>query len=820
MLLVVPAAFYVRAVPPRPIVYPAPGDMRFFDTDPYYHLRHTRYAVAHYPHIQRWDPGLYPAGLPALYAGLYDLSMATAAMVIGLGHPTEDQVDTVAAWTAPVLGAATFIAIYWAVAGAAGPWAGAVAALLLLLYPGTFLQRSLLGYPDHHVAEVLLGILTAGGLIRCLKDRRTDGRRAWWRPAVLHALPMSLFLFTWFGAPIYLLLIGATVFLTVNVAILTNDAPRLLARNIARYGLGMLVVFLPLALLAPWLLMKASLFSKLVGSIIIIAVGLPVYLLAVEAALSRIPARIAGIPARLLAVVLSLGLAIAAFYLALEFVADAQYLIDQVFVVKSYLVKEQGDVTLKGFLWLGGAPALIALLAVPMVLVLVALRRDTAALLPAVLISTAVVWLWYHTHDYGYAAGPFLDVLAALVIVRIGQAISVPLVRVLGGAVLAAAIGGPAVAAIVAKPDSGNSIVMPAIPLQQSMARLMLLNDGWVQALRWMREHTPPLAVPLDAPTEEAGYHHPIGNYGVLAFWDFGHYINAIAFRPVLASGGISAGVARWFLTIGEEAGEAALKGDWLAPTDEIKYIIADGQTAGDFVLAAIEMIQATRADYLQDFKQVNLKGARVRLWVYSDLYRKSMINLLYADDGAALAHYRMVYASRQKSALAYVATMNGGMAQIRRHATLLNTPEEERSWRGALARPEPVETAWGMVYEGFVTPSVKVFEHVKGAQLVGDAPPGAEVTAELGVRSTDASLTIHYRRTAVADSAGRYAITVAYPTILDDKDGKQTDFRAQSSYVIHVVEGGTKKVLGSAAVGTAAVRAGTPVPVTPSAGG
>jgi dolichyl-diphosphooligosaccharide--protein glycosyltransferase len=55
--------------------------------------------------------------------------------------------------------------------------------------------------------------------------------------------------------------------------------------------------------------------------------------------------------------------------------------------------------------------------------------------------------------------------------------------------------------------------------------------------------------------------------------------------------------------------------------------------------------------------------------------------------------------------------------------------------------------------------PAARVFEVVPGAELAGEAPPGTEVQARLEVGGMD------YRRTAVADSSGRFHLRVAYPT-------------------------------------------------------
>src|SRR5206468_49997 len=112
-----------------------------------------------FPHLLRWDPALYPDGQPAEYVGLFDLTIAAAAVVATGGHADMTSVERVACWVPPVMGTLAVLALFWLGWVVAGPVAGAAAALFLVLVPGLFANRALLGYPDHHVAEVLLGLL-------------------------------------------------------------------------------------------------------------------------------------------------------------------------------------------------------------------------------------------------------------------------------------------------------------------------------------------------------------------------------------------------------------------------------------------------------------------------------------------------------------------------------------------------------------------------------------------------------------------------------------------------------------------------------------
>ena len=57
-----------------------------------------------------------------------------------------------------------------------------------------------------------------------------------------------------------------------------------------------------------------------------------------------------------------------------------------------------------------------------------------------------------------------------------------------------------------------------------------------------------------------------------------------------------------------------------------------------------------------------------------------------------------------------------------------------------------------------------KVFEYVRGALLTGHTDPGADVTAEVAVR-TNQGRTFIYRTTTVSDESGRFSLRVPYST-------------------------------------------------------
>ena len=800
-LLLVVLAFVVRVAWPWSTVFAGPSGVRLFDTDSYYHLRHARYATAHFPHLQAWDPGVYPNGQPRLYAGLFDVSIAAAALIAGAGHPSEQRVIQVAAFTPAVLGAAGVAALFWLGAVTAGELAGLVALLLVTLYPGTFLHRSLLGAVDHHAAEVLLALLTAAALAGAVRRGFTPAHGPRWRrwlPDLRAAAPLAVFFFPWFGAPIYLVLVAAAFFVVGTLMIARADDVVPLARTALRYGAGVLALSVIVGVAAPGLVMEARTFKQTLLAATLFAAGLPGYLLAL--------ARLARPGGRTRSVAVALGgatVVLISFAIAARVVPSATALVDQLLGVKTNLVKEQAALTVDKVAYLGGAPAFLALLALPVALV--AAWRDrqplsaaASARLIVVCLSTLIVLLWLRTRDYGYVAPPFLALLSADLLDRAWRRARPGRARLAGAAGLAL---------IVVVPLWPAGATASALPERAAMADFMVLRPGWEQALAWMRARTPALAQPLDAPTS-VPFRHPPGNYGVQAFWDFGHYVAELGKRPPLASGGISVSAARWFLIDDEDVAVSAL-GHKLHAGERVRYCVADAQTVGDFALSGIQMAGEPVGPFVELFAAPTLSGKR--LMRFSPRFSRSMSSRLYEQNGDGLGHFRLVYASPDRTLLAYHAPLCAGV--IVRKATRLTGEDDERHWRSVLAAGAPVVLSDEVVYEGSIGPSVKIFEQVAGARLQGTAPPGASVEARLELVGRESGEHLTYRRPTTVDVTGHFEVVVPYPT---ETDAAFTDLFATAPYELIVTEPGSPagRSLGRIAVSTDAVENGAVVNV------
>lgn len=175
----------------------------FIETDAWYHMRLADALVRDFPSRIWFDPYLKFPGGDAVHVGpFFDWVIAAIALLLGAGSPSPRLLDQVGAFVPPVFGALTVVPVY--VIGRevfsrrAGLWAAAIVGLL----PGQILFRSLLGFTDHHCAEVLFGAMSVMFLILALRDELAVSKRRTF--VALAGLSLGCYLLTWSGGALLL----------------------------------------------------------------------------------------------------------------------------------------------------------------------------------------------------------------------------------------------------------------------------------------------------------------------------------------------------------------------------------------------------------------------------------------------------------------------------------------------------------------------------------------------------------------------------------------------------------------------------------------
>ena len=200
------------------------GDwVRLVENDPWYNMRLVDNLLQHFPYRIAFDPfTYYPYGQAVPFAPFFDLLLGSVIWVIGLGSPTQNVIETVGAYFPAILGALITIPVYFIGRELFNRNAGLLAAGLIAILPGQFFFRSMLGFTDHHAAEVLFSTIAALFLILALKRAKEKGtsfshirNREWerlYKPliyALLAGIALGIYIDSWIGGLLFVSIIVA-----------------------------------------------------------------------------------------------------------------------------------------------------------------------------------------------------------------------------------------------------------------------------------------------------------------------------------------------------------------------------------------------------------------------------------------------------------------------------------------------------------------------------------------------------------------------------------------------------------------------------------
>jgi dolichyl-diphosphooligosaccharide--protein glycosyltransferase len=175
--LVAAAAFAIRIYPAWNGVFGG-AQPNFLETDAWYHLRLAENQVRNFPWRITIDPFASPDGQYVPIAPLYDTLTATAVF-LGYGRDARaDDIAAVAAFVPPVLGTLAIVAAWALGRRVFGPRAGVLGAAMLAVLPGHFMDRTMLGFVDHHALEALLALVVLLAFVIAMREAGADERSA------------------------------------------------------------------------------------------------------------------------------------------------------------------------------------------------------------------------------------------------------------------------------------------------------------------------------------------------------------------------------------------------------------------------------------------------------------------------------------------------------------------------------------------------------------------------------------------------------------------------------------------------------------------
>ena len=768
------AALWIRILPAKS-VFLSNGLVKFATNDAWYHMRTLDALLANYPERMFYNPMTnYPYGSYIHFGPLFDQMIAIPALILGLGHPNSELVNTVGAYFPAVLGALTVVPVYYIGKYLGGHKTGILAAILIAFAPGQFLSRSMIGFTDHHVAEVLfstffmmffmLALITARKnnlTFEHVFNREFDILKEPLIYSVLAGIMYSAYQLSWPGAAIF-------AFIALTYAVVQYILNNLLKKSSDYLGIvGITTFFISALLILPSVHPELGLANVFDYSwfTVIVALGVVISFVAmsyVEKAFKKRNLDSRYYPLALFGIT-AFGLII------LSFVAPSLYSTvigapNMVFGIQtggpstiaeaSSLFYDGGSFTLsKAY---GNFTPYMFLASLLGILILISniISRKMRSEEVLVLVWTALIlFANYGQNRYAYYYSVNASIMAAYV----------------GGLLLEKVKWSELDEKFKANVKSFADIPrsLKFFKIEQVLAVIAIFfvliipvykaampytggsndpNNEWYEACTWLGSHTPDPGMDFngiyDVPKNGETFNYPDTAYGVMSWWDYGHYIEVIGHRlpnanPFQAGvggrrGSINEtnlpGAASFFTAQSEDEANKLLKAVDPRP-DKMgaRYIMSDIRMATEIFMAMPEWTLDT-SGYFQPY----WTGSSYQ-YLPSNRYFNSMEAKLHLFDGNGLKHYRMVHETWADQ------TVETGYKQVYNLFFEGNIPE--------------VNTGY-----------VKVFEYVKGANITGTASPNEKVNIQATI-VTGQNRTFEYSQSTSSDSQGRYEFTVPYST-------------------------------------------------------
>ena len=814
LLLVVAFMFWVRMLPADSVI--TDSAVFFSGNDAWYHSRMAQYAVRYFPHTTPFDPWSnfpFGTGRHSGFGGLFDQLVALAALVVGLGSPSDHLVNVVLAVAPPVFGALTAVPTYYVATRLSDRWGGVAAAVVLALSSGGILFRTIVGAADHQSAEALFGTLAVAGFVFALstayrespmvddvRDRDWEFLRtpvlagvaggvaiasylAVWPPGIMLLFTFGVFVVAQLSREHYAgrttdHLAIATVVPMVTAGVLTL----LYARS---YGLDATAFSLLQPLVA---------FGIAAGALVLF--GLSRYAEREGYERRRFPPAVAAL------IVLAFGFLWVVYPRGIEMFRQ---LIARVYSFGLLTSQSAGTVaeiqpaTIDTAFAAFGAMLFLAVGGFAHLLYTV-VREDRPVALLVVLWSLSMFAAYFTMARFGYYFAVTVAVLAGYAVWWLAtKLLSLDVDLEAPRDLETYQIVGVLLILLLVFP--GNVVATPnRQPVWEQAEQLGGTDQAWYDAMNWLQANSPEM--PLDyyeryERPADGDFDYQQSTYGVMSWWDYGHWITVMGHRipytnpfqegPVPASAYLQAVnetranlVLEALPSLSENPSRVAnmstaeLRAVAANQSAEVagengKYVVVDDEMAGGKFTAITQWAGPEPSAYFQR-SQYRIRGQTVTLAETSARYDETQLADLYYRDASGLSHYRLVHEVDRYSIVG--GSIDGNSVNPLTSIPLRGGWDSVASLAARLQetgeRGQPVQLGRSRyVYDAEVESQVKTYERVEGATLTGTVPNaenGTTVAAVLELETQTGRNFTYVQRTTTGPD-GSFEMVVPYPT-------------------------------------------------------
>lgn len=775
LLLIFVLSLYIRAVLPYEIVF-ANGIVHFSSDDGVYHMRLVENTLQNFPHRLTYDLFTrYPTGEFLHWGPLFTLIIASLSMIIGLGHPSIQLTNTIGAFTPAIMGALVVFPVYYIAKHIFNSKsAGILSALMIAVLPGQFLSRSVLGFTDHHVAEVLFSTTTMAMYIFTLRytkslhlsiDRLNLSHNSkkekfiskYTTYSILTGIMLSAYLLTWPGAPFFIMIMFIYIFIQSIIDVIRKEPMDYLVHSTVPMMTVTLIFLLPFVNTYGFIWDKYSLFHIM---LLIIGILLPIVLFKLS---KIIKSSIEGYIVSLLGIAV-IGLLLIKSILP-NMYASIVYAPSLIFtsstggkqtIAEAVSILERPGMMQSSFpisLLTNDTLITFFILITLSIISFKIITKKSAHGLVFVIWTLIMFIAMYGQNRWAY----YFAVNFALLCGFVGGSVmdwhfnkhAKPLFEREKKSVI---IMGVVVSIILLM------LVYPSFNISLNTAKY--INNGdpsgggfneWYESLTWMRNNTPDTGIDYFSTYENHIY--PATAYGIMSWWDYGHIITYYAHRIPTANpfqsgiGSKDAAGASSFLTAKTEGSATKV----LQDIGDVRYVITNSYMA--YEIMGVFGVWAGDAPYFTNVR--TSKGDQV---LPARTYYDNMASRLHIFDGSGLKNYRMVHESNANP------NTQGGY------------------------REQQFKYIYNMLYGGTLPVEnsglVKIFEFVPGAVIIGTATPNIEVIISNRIK-TNIGREFDYIQKTTSDSNGIYTFAIPYSTTSPLTGQTNFDTKPTGDYLI-----------------------------------
>jgi len=831
------------------------GELALLGNDSWYHYRAVSYTIENFPFTIGVDPKSgYAVGADVgTFGTFYDQIHAFIALILGLGNPSDELVRQVLAYSSPIATVAVVIVLYFLTKYITGSrWAGVGAAGILALIPGTFYERTVVGFAQHHVFEVLFMLISVLLIMKALdraekdtiifeliRTKDIDSLKPWLKYVGLAALGLFVYYLTW---PPAMMMFGLIAIAAVVHTLLTYNSTKPTEPALLTFAVLSLASILFVLVQIPTMEMSVSNPSILhLGVAVISFVGV-IFMFG----LNRYANENKWEPIKFYIVSISVGIISTIIVSAVQ-PSILTSIFDNILRLLGFplgiggesvqtIAEEQSTSIIDLSFSQYGLLLITAILGIAFTFA-DNLSKQKASSNFVVIMGVYFTVIAMGTVRFNYYLAAIVAVFSVVILKQLIDYIDIPDNKsdIEGYHVLSVMLVVLVLVPILFYPIGGTVFA--------GEERVSIDEyQQWEEPLMWMNENTEDDLIPSDESVTESPYEYDEDAYGVMSWWDYGHWITVTGDRsPVSNPFQQHAEEASEFLLADDPESAEAVMTD-MDENAEARYVVIDWQTASPFSkFNAMAQFNddVSAEDMVSPYYTSSAGTYQASFFDRQQRYYESMSTRLYYAHGSQMepGPYTVEYTTQQTGQQTQeqqeqaqegqtLQVINPAQNPITKH----NSTEEAREYADSndnvrfggvglnpqenvealeqyrLVKSSPesaldtpavggeINQIMQSAEEGDIEPldfdenpsAVKVFERVEGAEVIGSgAEPGETVQFEVDMIDPTTGLTFSYVQDTTATEDGTFDVTLPYSTSGYTDVENPPEVMGQSEYVV-----------------------------------